>query len=95
MSFSADVNASQLCHNVLRAAYIMVGVLGSDALTQGLTPPCRGAATGWERRVQRGMQGLLPPRVTSLQAEIDRAHAAIARYCTPLEKYQVCTPFDR
>ena len=35
------------------------------------------------------MQGLLPPRVTSLQAEIDRAHAAISRCCTPLDKYQV------
>lgn len=35
------------------------------------------------------MQGLLPPRETSLQAEIDRAHAAISRCCTPLDKYQV------
>lgn len=37
------------------------------------------------------MQGLLPPRVTSLQVDIDRAHAAIARCCAPLEKYQVST----
>ena len=35
------------------------------------------------------MRGLLPPRLTSLQAEIDRAYAAIARCCSPLEKYQV------
>lgn len=36
-----------------------------------------------------GMQGLLPPRQISLQAEIDKTHMAIARCCTPLEKYQV------
>ena len=35
------------------------------------------------------MQGLLPPRETSLQAEITRAHAAISRCCTALDKYQV------
>ena len=58
---------------------------------QRMQPACRGTATGRERRIERGMQGLLPPRLTSLQAEIDRAHAAIARCCTPLEKYQVRT----
>ena len=39
--------------------------------------------------MSHGMQGLLPPRQTSLQAEIDKAHTAVARCCTPLEKYQV------
>ena len=46
------------------------------------------------RRLERGMQGLLPPRVTSLQAEVERAHTAIARCCTPLEKYQVSTSLN-
>jgi hypothetical protein len=34
------------------------------------------------------MQGLLPPRQSTLQLEIDRAWAAISRCCTRLDKYQ-------
>ncbi len=49
----------------------------------------RGTATEVGCRKELGIQGLLPPRETSLQAEINRAHAAISRCCTPLDKYQV------
>ena len=38
------------------------------------------------------MQGLLPASQAPLQVEIDRAHAAISRSCSPLDKYQVSMP---
>ena len=49
----------------------------------------RGTATGADVREELGMQGLLPPRQSTLQLEIDRAWAAISRCCTRLDKYQV------
>ena len=52
----------------------------------------RGSATELRLRKELGMQGLLPASQAPLQAEIDRAHAAISRSCSPLDKYQVSTP---
>ncbi|CAK0735604.1 hypothetical protein CVIRNUC_000608 [Coccomyxa viridis] len=48
----------------------------------------RGSATELRLRKELGMQGLLPASQAPLQAEIDRAHAAISRSCSPLDKYQ-------
>lgn len=42
-----------------------------------------------EVRRELRMQGLIPPALTDLQVEIDRAHAALSKCCSPLDKYQV------
>ncbi|KAK9916262.1 hypothetical protein WJX75_000644 [Coccomyxa subellipsoidea] len=34
------------------------------------------------------MQGLIPPGQSDLQCEVDRAHAALSKCCSPLDKYQ-------
>ncbi|BDA40585.1 NADP-dependent malic enzyme [Coccomyxa sp. Obi] len=48
----------------------------------------RGLATGMEVRRELRMQGLIPPGLSDLQVELDRAHAALSKCCTPLDKYQ-------
>ena len=53
--------------------------------------PRRGTAMEYNVRGRLGLQGLVPPAETGLQQEIDRARAAIAKCCTALDKYQVCT----
>lgn len=52
----------------------------------------RGLATDMEVRRDMRMQGLIPPALTDLQVEIDRAHAALSKCCSPLDKYQVSCP---
>ena len=39
-------------------------------------------------RAERHLEGLLPARRAGLQAEVDRAWAAVSRCTTPLQKYE-------
>ena len=64
---------------------LRIGMDGASVLRHPLTN--RGTAFTYEERVALGIDGLLPPAVTTLEWQITRSYAAFRAEPTPLAKY--------
>jgi malate dehydrogenase (oxaloacetate-decarboxylating) len=66
--------------------YMEVSIAGMALLRLVLTN--KGSAFTSEERIDLGLDGLLPPAVTTLQEQLDRVYLGFQREPTPIAKYQ-------